>query len=191
MVTDKKNETQIEETIKRVGLRLSDLISTKLKILFNCKFVEKKLVTYETIQQLDRKFYTFTLLHNKKQPIMQIMDTNIIYILTNRILGGEGIVEVRRFKELFTFSENYFGRFFIDWIIEAFANNGLDLSLDKIADSPKYYHLYLPEEKIMQFVFEIYIGPQNIGMYYICFDPALDLKKESVEHKELPVETKN
>ncbi len=171
-------ETILEEAIKRMGLKISDMISTKLKILFTCKYYGKKLVPYDAVQRLDRKYYTFSLNNELNKPCLNIMDVNIIYMLTNRILGGEGIVEIRKFKELFTFSENYFGKMFIEWIVEALRLNGINMELGKIADSPKYYHIYLPEEKVWQFTFEVYLGQQNIGMYYICFDGNYEIKQD-------------
>ena len=159
----------LEEAVKRAALYLSDLISTKLKILFNCKFIEKKLIPYENFQKMDRKFFTFALKNHKGESSIQALDPQVIYIFTNRILGGEGIIEVRKFKELFTFSESYFGKFLVEWIVDAFIRNGLPMQLDKIADSPRYYHLFLPDEKIWQFTFEIYMGQQMIGMYYLAF----------------------
>jgi len=161
-----------------MGLRLSDLISTKLKILFTCKYYGKKRIPYEAVQKMQRKYYVFSLNTGRSTPILNIMDLNIIYMLTNRILGGEGIVENRKFKELFTFSENYFGKMFTEWIIEAFSINGTAMVLEKIADSPQYYHIYLPDEKVWHYTFEMYLGQQHIGMYYICFDSnyALNIK---------------
>lgn len=157
----------VEDVIKRIGLILSDTISTQLKMLFTCKYYEGRKVNYEIVQKLDRKYYTFSLKVGDHPPILNIIDAQIVYILTNRILGGEGIVEVRRFKDLFTFSENYFGKYLINWVIDAYAKNGLNVSCDKIADSPKYYHIFLPDEQVLQYSFEVFSGLQNIGMYYI------------------------
>lgn len=178
------NKEVLAEAVKRIGLLLSDTISTKLNILFTFKYYGKKLIPYELIQKLDRKYYTFSLIQDNEAPILNVLDAQILYIFTNRILGGEGVVEIRKFKELFTFTEKYYGKYLINWVIDTFQTNGMFVALDKIADSPKYYHIFLPDENVWQFAFEVFLGPQHIGMYYVCFDRNFSFRKE-VKPKEI------
>jgi len=172
------NKEILAEAVKRVGLLLSDTISSKLDILFTFKYYGKKLVPYELIQKLDRKYYAFSLIQDNEAPILNVLDAQIIYIFTNKILGGEGIIEQRKFKDLFTFSEKYFGKYLVNWVIDTFENMGMPTELDKIADSPKFYHIFLPDENVWQFAFEVYIGSKLVGMYYLCFDRNFTFRKE-------------
>jgi flagellar motor switch protein FliM len=166
----------LDEGIKRVALELSDVVSSKLQLLFSCTFKSKKVLNYEEfIQSLDRKYYTFSLKFGDETPILNVMDAHIIYLLTNRILGGEGIVEVRHFKDLFSYSEHYFGKQIINWMIKAYEDQIGKMELDKIADNPRYYHVFLPDEKVIQYTFEVKVGEQQVGMIYLCFDKKLSI----------------
>jgi hypothetical protein len=42
--------------------------------------------------------------------------------------------------------------------------------LGKIADSPKVFYIYLPDELVWQVAFEVMIGPQQAGMIFLCVD---------------------
>jgi len=174
------NKEVLAEAVKRIGLLLSDTISTKLNVMFTFKYFGKKLIPYEAIQKLEKKYYTFSLIQDNESPILNVLDTQIIYIFTNRILGGEGVVEPRAFKELFSFSEKYYGKYLINWIIDVFQNMGMRVTLDKIADSPKYYHIFLPDENVWQFAFEVFLGSKLVGMYFLCFDRNFLFRKEEI-----------
>lgn len=172
-----EKKDNLEEILKRTILQLSDNISSQLNILFNCKFSSKKILKYdEFIQMLDRRYYVFSLRNEKVSPLLNVLDAQIIYMLTNRMLGGEGILEVRKFKDLFSFSERYFAKYLIDWLIESMHKNGLMMNLGKIADSPKYYHIYLSDEEVWQYTFEVYIAEQHVGLFYLCIDRDFEIK---------------
>lgn len=168
-----EHDIPLEGLVKQVGLSLSNRLSEALNIPFMCKYFAKKLSPYEAIQKLDRNYFAFSMLSSDESPVLHVMDTQVLYRLTNRILGGEGVVEQRSSQPLFTFSERIVGQKMIGWITDAFDKNNLHLNLDKIANGPRYFHLFLPDEKVWQFAFELYMGSQMAGMYFLCMDQQL------------------
>ncbi|MEK6557898.1 MAG: hypothetical protein AABZ14_06325 [Candidatus Margulisiibacteriota bacterium] len=164
----------LEGLVKQVGLCLSNQLSGVLNLPFMCKYFAKKLSPYEAIQKLDRNYFSFSMLSETQSPVLHVLDTQVLYRLTNRILGGEGIAEPRSDHPLFTFSERIIGQKIIGWVADAFNKNNLHLQLDKIANGPRYFHLFLPDEKVWQFAFELYMGSQLAGMYFLCIDRNLE-----------------
>lgn len=170
---------ELELLVKKFGLVLSDTVSNQLKTLFTCRFYGKKLIPYQSIQKLDSPYLTFSLYNSEKAPVLIAVDAPIVYRLSNRLMGGEGVVETRQGKAVFTQTDQALGNHLIGWTQAAFRKQGVGLSLGKITDSPKFFYIYLPDELVWQVAFEVMIGAEQVGMIFLCVDR--DFRWESLK----------
>ncbi len=163
------NQAELQKSLKLVALGLSDIISTQLKLVFMIDFQSINKIRYDIfLQKLDRKYLTFATKDRHSTQIIHVFDSSIIYALNNRIFGGEGLVEKREFDDLFSFSEMWFIDMFEDWVLRAYKKQGFDFYVSKSVENPKFYHLFLPDDEVIEMVFEVKITKTQIGLYYIC-----------------------
>jgi flagellar motor switch protein FliM len=167
-------ETELETKFRLSMLHLSDIVSSELKLIFSLDFQELAVIPYQQfIQKLDRKYLTFSTEDSKKKKIIHVLDANIIYALNNRMFGGEGIVERRDFDTLFSFSEQHMATLFRRWVIEAFEQEKISFKIKKRVENPRFYHLFLPDEDVVELTFAIKITKAQIGMYYCCVEKSM------------------
>ncbi len=160
---------ELELLVKKMALLLSDSVSGQLQTHFTCRFFGKKMIPFQSIQQLESDYFTFSLYNSDKAPILIAVDAPIIHRLSNRLLGGEGVIEPRG-RSTFSASDNALGHHLIHWTQAAFRKQGVSLSVGKIAESPKFFYIYLPDELVWQVAFEVKIGPHQAGMIFLCVD---------------------
>jgi flagellar motor switch protein FliM len=113
--------------------------------------------------------------------ILLDISTNIIYIIIDRLLGGDGSQkqETRSFTEIeLSLLKNMMQKISID-LKEAW-NNVIELkpSLDKIETNPQFAQIVPPNETIALITMSIEIGESegmmNICVPYILLEPVLD-----------------
>ncbi len=159
---------KLELLVKKMALLLSDSVSGQLQVQFTCRFFGKKMIPFQSIQKLESDYFTFSLYNSDKAPILVAVDAPIIHRLSNRLLGAEW--GEAHGGSTFSSSDYALGNHLIHWTQTAFRKQGVTLSLGKIATSPTYFHIYLPDELVWQVAFEVKIGPDQAGMIFICFD---------------------
>ena len=169
---------ELELLVKKVALLLSDSVSNQLQTHFTCRFFAKKQIPFQAIQKLESDYFTFSLFNLDKSPVLIAVDSAIIYQLSNRLLGGDGAVEYRE-KIIFTPSDYALGHHLVNWTRAAFRKLDIDLVLGKEADSPKFFHLFLPDELVWQVAFEVKIDSHQAGMIFLCVDR--DFQWESIK----------
>lgn len=167
-----------EEIHKYLSLILSDKVSSLLKLNFDLKDIECKVEEYQMFTATAPKFCYIALFRFVNRGILLFVDPKIIYILSNRMLGGKGIVEVRP-KPVITMSEDFLGKKVVQWFYDFYRESKLDVTFLRIENDVNLIHFFYPDEKILSMQMNCRINGKPCGTISACYPQIIMDKKES------------
>ena len=152
---------------KLVALLISDRISSMLKVNFDMKDLMYKKETYANFSVDIPKFSYVGLFKYKNRGVLLFIDAKIIYILSNKMLGGEGIIETKP-KPMFTFSEDFIGKELLMWFSNFFEQNRIDLKFLRVENRIEHIHYFFPDEIIASAKMKCKIDDRAVGLISLC-----------------------
>jgi flagellar motor switch protein FliM len=160
---------------KRLALSTSDMVSSKLKLNFDMKSLEYVEGEYSDFEKILPPFAYIAIYQYLKRGVLLSVDPRIIYILSNRMLGGKGEIE-KKPKPKFTFSEDFFGKEFISWFSYYYEENELPLKYLRIENSVDHTHYFFPDDPVVLAKLNCSINKKEIGSIVFCHPKSfLDL----------------
>jgi len=152
---------------KLVALLISDRISSMLELNFDMKDLECKKQSYTEFSEDIPKFAYVGLFKYKSRGVLLFIDAKIIYMLSNKMLGGKGIIETKP-KPLFTFSEDFIGKELLMWFSNFFEQNKIDLKFLRVENRIEHIHYFFPDETIASAKMKCKIDNKQVGMISFC-----------------------
>lgn len=152
---------------KDAFLVLSNELSSVLKINFN-------LTQFSVVKQSFSEFLTVTpdfsylgVFTYKNRGVLVLLDPKLIYVLSNRSLGGKGIMS-KTPHPLFTFSEDFFGQYMVSWFDNYFKTYHLPLVFQRHETHLNRVHSFLSEDDIVSISVSCYLNDQDLGRIIMC-----------------------
>lgn len=167
-----------EDIHKYLSLILSDKVSSLLKLNFDMKNIECQEEEYQMFTSNIPKFSYIALFRFKNRGILLFVDPKIIYMLTNKMLGGKGIIETKP-RPVITLSEDYTGKKMVSWFHEFYRESKLDINFLRIEHDVNLIHFFYPDEKILSVKMNCKINMKPVGTISACYPQIIMDKKES------------
>jgi flagellar motor switch protein FliM len=152
---------------KLVSLLISDRLSSMLATNFDMKNLETKESLYSSFIEDVPKFAFVGLFKYKSRGLLVFIDAKIVYLLSNRLFGGQGVIE-KKPSPVFTFSEEYFGKELLSWFSAFFADNGIDVSFLRVEHRVQHIHYFFPDEAVITATMKCKMNDDMIGNISIC-----------------------
>jgi len=147
-ISSKSNvDTILQDYYKTMALKLSDKISSTLKVNFDMKDLACGKEEYRNFANEIPNFAYLGLFKHKGRGLIIAIDPRIIYVLSNKLLGGKGIIEIKP-EPIYTFSELFFGRELVSWINALYQDIAIDLIYERYETSIHSVHYFYPDEII-------------------------------------------
>ena len=166
MIESSKMET-FSNFYKLVSLLISDRLSSMLSTNFDMKDLEVKETVYSTFIEDVPKFAFVGLFKYKSRGLLVFIDAKIVYLMSNRMLGGKGVIE-KKPSPVFTFSEEFFGKELLSWFSAFFADNGIDVSFLRVENRVQHIHYFFPDESVVTVTMKCRLDDDLIGNISIC-----------------------
>ena len=99
--------------------------------------------------------------------ILIFIDPKIVYVLSNRMFGGKGLVE-KKPKPAFTFSEQFFGKELISWFTQYFEKSGVLVSFLRVENHVDHIHYFFPDEEVAVSQMKCKVNGEELGGIYLC-----------------------
>jgi len=164
---DSSSNNWLVSFYKRLALSTSDMVSSKLKLNFDMKSLDYVETTYAEFEKLLPPFAYIAIYQFRKRGVLLSVDPRIIYILSNRMLGGKGEVE-KKPKPKFTFSEDFLGKEFISWFSYFFEDNNLPLKYLRVENNVEHTHYFFPDDPVILAKLNCSINKKEIGSIVFC-----------------------
>jgi flagellar motor switch protein FliM len=158
---------EIDNLYKFLALIMSDRISSQLQVNFNMKDVVCKEEMYKEFSSTLPKFVYSAIFKYKTRGILLFIDAKILYILSNRMLGGKGIIETKP-KPMFTFSEDFFGKELISWFLDFYNKQDFKLKFLRVENDIEYIHYFYPDEAVYTAKMNCKFGQKSVGFISAC-----------------------
>ena len=152
---------------KLLSLVISDRISSMLKTNFDMKDIEVKEEKYSDCIETVPKFAFVGLYKYKSRGLLIFVDAKIVYMLSNRMLGGKVIIE-KKPSPMFTFSEEYFGKELLFWFLTFFEENGVNVSFLRVENRVQHIHYFFPDEMVATATLKCKLDDNVVGNIQIC-----------------------
>ena len=157
-----------EETFFRMmTLKISDSVSSLLKINFDIKNLDYGKQVYSSFLDGISEHSCCGLFKLGARGMAIYIDPKIIYILSNRMLGGEGVIE-KKMDALYTDSEKFFAKEMINLFKEYYSKHEVELEFVRIETNIKRIHYFFPEETIYGAKCLSKINDEETGVLAIC-----------------------
>ncbi len=168
----------LEDLHRYMSLLFSDRLSSQLQFNFDMKDVSCEQIAYKDYTQTLGSRGYMGLFRLKNRGFFVFIEPKIIYVLTNRCLGGQGITELKP-KPILTFSEEFVGKKVLDMFTDFYKEAKLDTALTRIETNPSLVHFFYPEETVCMIKMGCRIDQNSIGSLSICYPTLILDKKES------------
>ena len=152
---------------KLLSLLLSDQVSSLLKFNFDMKEVDCRTTLYAQFSQMMPDFLFVGLYKYKSRGLLLFIDPKIVYMLSNRMLGGQGTVETKP-TPMFTFSETFFGKELVSWFTQYYQKSGVPVSFLRVENQIDHIHYFFPDEEVAVVSFTCKYNGEPIGQIALC-----------------------
>ena len=169
---------QFSSFYKMGSLLVSDRLSSMLKVNMDLKDISCALEPYSAFCAQVPSFSFIGLYKYKTRGLLVFIDPKIVYILSNRFLGGPGIIE-KKPAPLFTFSEELFGKELLSWITSIFSENNINIHFLRHESKINHVHYFFPDEVVATMVMKCRLNEKLIGNICICH-PKLFVEQENL-----------
>ncbi len=167
-----------EDIHKYISLLLSDRLSADLKLNFDLKHITCENQEFQMFASDIPRFSYIALYKFKSRGILLLIDPKIVYVLTNRFLGGKGTIETKP-KPLFTFSESFMAEKLVNWFSEFYAESHLDVKFLRVENNLDMVHFFYPDEQIYGVKMACKINQKDIGNISCCYPKLIMDRRES------------
>lgn len=167
-----------EDIHKYISLLLSDRLSAELKLNFDLKHIQCANQEFQTFSSDIPRFSYIALFKFKTRGILLLIDPKIIYVLTNRMLGGKGIIETKP-KPLFTVSELFMANKLVNWFSDFYTEHHLEIKFLRVENNLDMVHFFYPDESIFGVKMNCKINQKEIGTIACCYPELIMSSKES------------
>lgn len=164
---------------KMGSLILSDRLSSLLKVNIDLKDITCSMESYAGFCAQVPSFSFIGLYKYKTRGLLVFIDPKIIYILSNRFMGGVGIIE-KKPSPLFTFSEQFFGEELLNWISSILPENGIDIHFLRSESKLNHVHYFFPDEEVVSMVMKCRLNEKLIGNICICHPKSFVVQENLV-----------
>lgn len=152
---------------KKFSLYLTDHISGNLKVGFNTMDMTITQSNYETFSKEIPSYFFAGIFKLKDITFLTICEAKIIYALSNRMLGGNGLVETRP-EQLFTDSEIFFGELFMEWVLEFYKKHNKNIEFKKFETDKSQFQSFFPTDELEIASMSCTMQNSAIGNIYVC-----------------------
>jgi flagellar motor switch protein FliM len=159
---------------KDLSLVVSDELSSRLKINVDFKNIKFMFDEYKKIRMELPEFSFISIFKRKKKNVLCIIDPLIVYSVSNRILGGAGVIESKP-ESIFTFSEQFAAEKITSIITDFLDENKLSLTFVRQDYRLNLIHAFYPDEKVFAVKMNSVISNKMAGAITLCY-PILSLK---------------
>ena len=164
------------EFYKLQSLVISDRISSLLKVNFDMTDMTCAEEPYLQFTKDLPKFSYISLYKYFSRGVLVLIDAKIIYLLSNKMLGGVGVIEKKTAPQ-FTESEDLFGTELTSWFTDYYEQNGILTSFLRVEYNVDHVHYFFPNEKVLTVKMKCKVNGKPIGYIAICH-PKMFLEKQ-------------
>lgn len=157
----------ISNFYKMGSLQISDRLSSMLKVNMDLKDITCSQEQYSNFCTHIPSFAFIGLYKYKTRGLLIFIDPKIVYILSNRFMGGPGIIE-KKPSPIFTYSEEVFGEELLGWITTIFIDNNIDINYLRYESKISQVHYFFPDEVVTTMVMKCRLNDKLIGNICIC-----------------------
>ena len=170
-----KGKEWIISFYKQLALNTSDMVSSKLKLNFDMKSLEYSEGQYSDFESQLPPFAYISVYQYEKKGVLLSVDPRLIYILSNRMLGGKGEIEKKPLLK-FTFSEDFLGKEFISWFSYYYEENKIPLTYLRVENKVDHTHYFFSDDPVVIVKLNCSINKKEIGSVVFCHPKSfLDL----------------
>ena len=163
----KSGLTKIEQFYKIQSLILSDQLSSLVKQNVDMRDLECKESTYSDLVSSGSAFSWIGLYKYLDRGVLAVIDPKIVYLITNRCLGGPGIIEKKPTPK-FTFSEMFCGEELINRLTLLYQKSDIPIEFVRSEFYLDQVHYFFSDEKIIQTKINCSIGKKLAGSITLC-----------------------
>ena len=163
---------EMDSLYKFLALKLSDRLSSQLKISFDLKDVATSQAPYTEIIKPISSFCYVGLMQYYARGVLLFVDPRIIYMLSNRMLGGQGIIEDKEYAH-FTPSEHVFGEQLMNWALDFYKELQIPVTYLRSEENAAHVHYFYPDEVVFGSVMKCRINDKVAG-HIIAVHPVMD-----------------
>lgn len=150
-----------------LALIVSDKISSLLKVNFDMKNVVTRQEKYALFTSDLNDFGFVGLFKYKDRGVLIYIDARIVYILTNRMLGGKGILETRP-EALFTYTETMFGKELLSWFGDFYLKKEIEIEFIRVENFMNHIHYFYPDEEVATAKMKCKLNDEPAGYVALC-----------------------
>lgn len=175
--------TTYSDFYKLKSLVISDRVSSMLNVNFDITDLDCSEGDYTEFIKDVPEFAYIALFQYYSRGILLQFDSNIIYKLSNKMLGGKGEIEEKEVP-MFTSSEDLLGNELISWFTEYYKQHKVKLTFLRVEHKIENVHYFFPDEKILGVKMKCKIDKEEMGQIAICHPKLfLDKQKDAWEEK--------
>lgn len=152
---------------KQLALSTSDMVSSKLKLNFDMKSLEYSEGVYSDFETQLPPFAYIAVYQFEKKGVLLSIDPRLIYILSNRLLGGKGEIEKKPHLK-FTFSEDFLGKEFVSWFSFYYEDNHIPLTYLRVENNVDHTHYFFPDDPVVLVKLNCSINKKEVGSVVFC-----------------------
>ena len=168
--------TSFSEFYKLKSLVISDRVSSMLSVNFDITDMDCSEGDYTEFAKDLPEFAYIGLFQYFSRGILLLIDSKVIYKLSNKMLGGKGLVEEKE-NQMFTSSEDLLGNELLSWFTEYYKQHKVKLTFLRVEQKIENVHYFFPDEKILGVKMKCKIDKEEMGYVAICH-PKLFLDKQ-------------
>ena len=158
---------QLELNYKRVALGMSDIISTKLDLLFSFRRVSVENKIYSVFSKLSSQILMINLLNYKSRGALLIVEPVVLQRLTDKMLGGSGNGQSSTFED-FSDSEVFFNQQLVDWFTQEYSKADIEVDYIRSERELQKIHFFFPDEDVQVVTLSAYINNEYAGQMIAC-----------------------
>ena len=161
-----------EQFYKNFSLYLTDHISGELKTGFNTMNMSIKKESYNAFNEQIPSYFYAGIFKLQDTTFLTICEAKIIYSLSNRMYGGNGLVETRP-EALFTDSELFFGDLMMEWVLGFYQKHNKSVIFKKYETDKSQFQSFFPTDDIEIASMSCTMQNNPIGHIYVCHKAGL------------------
>ena len=163
------NDVFVEQQ-KKLSLSISDDLSSLMHMNIHFQEVARADRDYKTFESAVPSFAFVGILEQKnpKARIIVAIDPEMIYKMSNLVLGGVGDVELKVIPN-FTFSEEFIGKLLIERFIHFYEDQKISMNLLRIEHNLRVVHSFYEDEPIRMMRMSCLIEGSQVGVFTVCY----------------------